>query len=435
MYQNTKPTFILTVYTIDLNGITHMVTYIHEITNSCNDKYSLLKYNKQNVTDILYKHAQLLYNEILSNFDTIDSCPIIEICRHICDSVNVAKKIADNVGRVFNNRDVSFKYMCHKCKLYVNTESHWIRHLLTATHNDRINMTENDLFNCRNCGKYFLSRSYLWKHNKTCKEIPKQTLRNIQHHFLYDIFNSNNEHVTQPVEHVTQPDATITKQDIINELTAIIREQNNAVFDKIIELCRPAISANINGNYNTTNNTNNTNCTNHITNNNHFNLNFFLNETCKNAITIKEFIENIHVGVETVEYTGRHGYVAGISKIITDELNKLGFQMRPIHCTDLKRETMYIKDDNGWEKDNEEKKLLNNTIQSIVRKNMKQINQWRIENPNCEINDSTEYNFEIDIMKECMGDFNSEKMDNKRICNQIAKNTYRELTALRASLP
>lgn len=204
----------------------------------------------------------------------------------------------------------------------------------------------------------------------------------------------------------------------MKELTNIIKDQH-AFQEKMIEVYKqPSITNNTNSHNKI--NTKNTNSHN-TTTNNHFNLNFFLNETCKNAITIKEFIENIHVGIDTVEYAGHHGYVEGISKIITDELKKLGYEMRPIHCTDLKRETIYIKDVNGWEKDNEEKEKLSKTINSVARKNMNEINHWRTENPNCELSNSKEYNFEIDIMKGCMGDFSSEKTDNKRICNRIAK--------------
>ena len=402
--------YILTVYKIIVReNDTHLVSHIQELKDSKDiDKISLLKNHKQNISEILFTHVEPLYNEIISIYGTIDSCQIIEICRHICDSVNIAKKIAEQLHRI-NNNDISCKYMCYKCNLYVNTEYQWIRHISSPKHYERITAPNNELFHCNKCNKYFLSRSYLWTHAKTCTKIPTPRLHIPQHHLVYDITHTNSQAIKQEI-----------KKEIIDDISTLLQDNNQVVIDKMAELHQTSV---INNHSNNT--TNNTNChnTNITNNNNHFNLNFFLNETCKNAITIKEFIENIHVGVDTVEYTGRHGYVAGISKIITNELNKLGLQMRPIHCTDLKRETMYIKDDNGWEKDNEEKEKLNKAIMSVVKKNMRQINQWRIENPNCEVNDSLEYNFEIDIMKECMGDSYSEKADHRKICTQIAKST------------
>jgi len=390
-----KLVYLLTVYKIINNNSMHIVSFIkqHKIQVS-NDK-QLLK-NKTKISEILYDHVKPLYSDILLKYKTFKKCPITEICRHVCDSLDSAKNISEKISKTLDNEDNLYKYNCKKCGIFTNHESRWIKHQLTKTHVQRITLDENELFNCENCKKCFLSRSFLWKHKNICAENSNKSLleNKIEYHTVYD----TNE---------------IVKQEIINELTNIIKDQQTEIQEKVLELHNTTTST-INSHNTTTTNNNNTN-------NNHFNLNFFLNETCKNAITIKEFIENIHVGIDTVEYTGQNGYVAGISKIITDELKKLGCEMRPIHCTDLKRETIYIKDQNGWEKDNEEKEKLNKTISSVARKNMNEINNWRTENPNCEVSNSEEYNFEISIMKECMGDFGSEKVDNKKICNRIAK--------------
>lgn len=393
---NVLSSYILTIYKVVINeNNIHIVSHIREPDKSGND---LLKYKKQNISGILHKHAILLYNEILSNYNSIDSCPLIEICRHVCDSVDAAKQIIANIITI-NNRDTSCKYMCYKCKFYTNTECHWLKHLFTTGHNQKINATKNKLFDCEKCNICFLSRTSLWKHKKTCQEIPNPPLHNVQHHIIYDISTDTDRQQAQ-------------NDDIVKELTTMVREQH-VVIDKIIELQKAPLNNNI---------TNTT--TNNITNNtsNNFNLKIFLHETCKNAITVKEFLENIHVGVDTVEYTGEHGFVAGISKIIIDELVKLGCNTRPIHCTDAKRETLYIKDENGWEKDNEEKKLLIKLIRIVAQKNIGQLNEWRRENPMCEVNDSKAYNMDINIMKQCNGN-NNETLDHKRICNNIIKAT------------
>jgi len=384
--------YVLNMYQINMdeNLPIHIISYIkkHEIRNfHDNEKYLLLKHMKPNICEIFYNNLRALYYDILTKYETFQKCPIIEICRHICDSIDSAKKISEQICRI-SQLCMTHKYTCYKCKISMDNEYQWINHQISKIHIERITGGKKKVFNCNNCDKIFLSRSCFGKHMNTCNEIPNKY--NIDHNII-----------------IADIEITNMKDEIITELTNIIQ-------DKIEESSKKNTNTNTNS-HNTTTTNNNT------TNNNHFNLNFFLNETCKNAITIKEFIENIHVGIDTVEYTGQNGYVAGISKIITDELKKLGCEMRPIHCTDLKRETIYIKDQNGWEKDNEEKEKLNKTISSVARKNMNEINNWRTENPNCEVSNSEEYNFEISIMKECMGDFGSEKVDNKKICNRIAK--------------
>jgi len=403
--------YILTIYKIIVNENSpiHIVSHIkqHKRSNFYNEKYLLLK-DKRQISEILCKYKESLYNDILSKYRAFKKCPITEICRHICESVDSAKSISEKMRKIPNEYN-SYKYNCYKCGVSTNFESHWIKHQLSRTHIERITFSENELFTCEKCEKCFLSRSCLWRHNKTCFEMINQQGINVEYHTIID------DDILTLNENKPREMVSITTEEIMKELTNIIKDQH-AFQEKMIEVYKqPSITNNTNSH-----NTKNTNSHN-TTTNNHFNLNFFLNETCKNAITIKEFIENIHVGIDTVEYAGHHGYVEGISKIITDELKKLGYEMRPIHCTDLKRETIYIKDVNGWEKDNEEKEKLSKTINSVARKNMNEINHWRTENPKCELSNSKEYNFEIDIMKGCMGDFSSEKTDNKRICNRIAK--------------
>lgn len=394
MNRNNQTAFVLTVYKILLNENEpiQIVSYIkqHDISTYENDKELLLK--KQKVSDILYNHIQPLYDEIISRYKDFKKCPITEICRHICDSVDnatrISKRISSNIS--ISQGSTIYKYTCEKCGIYTNSESHWIRHQLSITHSKRVSTDENNLFNCENCDKCFLSRSFLWKHKKTCNESPHRLV--VKNHMAYDISPQ-----VQPVD---------TSTEIVNEVVAIVQ-------DKLIDLYKtsPPVS-------NTQININN-----RTTNNNHFNLNFFLNETCKNAITINEFLENIHVGADTVEYAGINGYVAGISKIIIDELKRLGCEMRPIHCTDAKRETLYIKEKDGWEKDNDEKAKLSKAIRTVACKNILQMHQWRTENPRCEISGTEESNFEIRIMMGCNGSGN-EKMEHGRICREIARFAY-----------
>jgi hypothetical protein len=153
-------------------------------------------------------------------------------------------------------------------------------------------------------------------------------------------------------------------------------QQNQELQKQVIELCKS-------GTHNTITTTNtNTNC-----NNKAFNLNLFLNEQCKNAINLNEFMKNIEVSREDLMNTGQLGFVGGISKIIMDQLNGLGIHERPIHCTDLKRDVVYIKENNEWNKESDNVKL-RSVIQEVSRKSMGTLIDWKKENPDYADGDS-----------------------------------------------
>ena len=133
------------------------------------------------------------------------------------------------------------------------------------------------------------------------------------------------------------------------------------------------------------NNVTNNNTTN---NNQRFNLNFFLNETCKNAMNIEDFVSSIKVNLEDLEHTGRRGYVEGISNIFIKNLNNIEEHLRPLHCSDAKREVLYIKNNDEWIKETEEKPILTNAIKTIANENIKQISVWKQLHPGCTMSDS-----------------------------------------------
>jgi len=167
------------------------------------------------------------------------------------------------------------------------------------------------------------------------------------------------------------------------------------------------------------------------THNTQFNLNIFLNEKCKDAITLTEFVNSLDVGPHNVEYTGVHGYVAGITKIFMDGLRQLDVHQRPIHCTDLKREILYIKEDDAWEKDSPEKTKLKKALNTVVRKNMQQLKAWIHANPRCEILDTNEYHLHLKIMRQCIGgDISQEDSNNRKIIRNIAKEVMIDRTKL-----
>jgi hypothetical protein len=200
-----------------------------------------------------------------------------------------------------------------------------------------INLEKTQLFCCETCGKEYNDRTGLWRHKKKCNCVMKKA----------------------------DPDINI---NIDKELMIMLINQNK----ELLEIVK-------NGTHN--NNHNHTN-----SHNKAFNLNFFLNETCKNAMNITDFVDSIKLQLTDLMEVGEIGYVEGISKIIVKNLNNLDETIRPIHCTDKKRETMYIKDEDKWEKD-EDKIKLKKAVRSIANKNIRLLPQFREKYP--EYNQST----------------------------------------------
>ena len=165
------------------------------------------------------------------------------------------------------------------------------------------------------------------------------------------------------------------------------------------------------------NNSNNTNCNNI---NNSFNLQFFLNEKCKDAINISDFVDNIKLQLTDLETTGRVGYVDGVSKILIKNLNELDTYSRPIHCSDLKREVLYIKDNDQWTKETEDKPVLKNAIKQVANKNIKQISEWTNLYPDCRNSDSKKNNQYLNIVMNSMSGGSNEEQTNNLL--NIVKN-------------
>jgi len=165
--------------------------------------------------------------------------------------------------------------------------------------------------------------------------------------------------------------------------------------------------------------------TNSLNNNNNktFNLQFFLNETCKDAININDFVNNIKVELSDLENTGRTGYIEGISNIVIKNLNKLEQHMRPLHCNDVKREVLYIKDNNEWTKEVESKPILTKAIKTIANENIKQISKWKDNYPDCTNSNSKKNDLFLKIISNSMNGLTKEESDNNinKIITNVAK--------------
>ena len=229
------------------------------------------------------------------------------------------------------------KYCCKCCDFNASKKNDYDRHLSTQKHKNNISTTDDNekhakKHTCNYCEKEYNDRAGLWRHKQKCQEI------------ICDI----------------QQDDSSDK-----DLIMMLIKQNS----ELLEVIK-------NGTHNTTN-SNNT-----ITNKT-FNLQFFLNETCKDAMNIMDFVDSIKLQLSDLENVGKLGYVEGISNIITSNLKALDITQRPIHCADKKREVLYIKDEDKWEKEDEEKKKIKKVINRVVSKNQRLLPQFKEAHPDC----------------------------------------------------
>jgi hypothetical protein len=201
-----------------------------------------------------------------------------------------------------------------------------------------------------------------------------------------------------------------TTPELISLIAQLVKGQNG-LQESILEICK-------NGTHNTTNNTTNMNNSNNKT----FNLNMFLNETCKDAMNITDFVDSIKLQLSDLENVGEYGYVKGISNIIVKNLNALDVTKRPVHCADKKREVLYVKDDNKWEKENDENEKLRKMIKRVAFKNYKQITQFKAKYPDCNTSESKYSDKYNKIIIESMGgEGDNEKENEDKIIRNISK--------------
>jgi hypothetical protein len=198
-------------------------------------------------------------------------------------------------------------------------------------------------------------------------------------------------------------------QNKLLEQNKQLLEQNEEHHKQIIELAGKQGSNTINS-HNKTNN---------------FNLQFFLNETCKDAMNIADFVNSLQLTTDDFETTGKLGFIDGISRIFIKELKKLDTEKLPIHCTDFKRETVYIKDNDIWEKDNDEKKRVKWAIDKIAKLNYNQIQQWQEKFPECRENNTPENEYFFRLVKVALGGYGKEEQD--KFSEKIMRNVLKEV--------
>jgi len=272
-------------------------------------------------------------------------------------------------------------FYCEICAFNTSKKSNYNIHLSTQKHNILINTDDArkkmPKFDCL-CGKSYKHSQSLYNHKKKCNNeiIESKTEFSELKHLVIEVLKSNNE----------------------------LQKQNNELQKQVVELYK-------------NNNSNNTINSNNKT----FNLQFFLNEQCKDAMNMTEFINSVTLNLQDLEKVGTLGYVEGISSIIIKELRNLDIHKRPVHCSDIKRETLYIKDKDKWEKEDQENKKIKNVIKSVEHKNLKMINEWTKEHPfyrGSEEKDNDKY---LNIVLESTGGTGNYEEKGNKIIKKIAK--------------
>lgn len=311
------------------------------------------------------------------------------------------------------------KFFCEKCKYATERKSQYERHLLTAKHQKSYisykSVTEkvpksSKAFSCE-CGMSFNHRQNLYSHRKICKKIEINNDNN----------DTNNAAENTPIENEEKKEemdfegvSSDTIKEILKQNHEIVdllveeRKRNNELTNQLIEVSKEAKTVNNNNTIN--NNVNNT-----------FNLQVFLNEQCKDALNIQDFINSIQLSIEDLQETGRLGYVDGMSRIFVKALNNLDETERPIHCTDAKREVLYIKDQDKWEKESKHGNTIQKTLERIQDKNLSLIPEWRDKNPAFMDMNSKESDEYIKISMHTLGDNENPTKQNDKIIKNIMK--------------
>ena len=281
-------------------------------------------------------------------------------------------------------------FVCEKCNFKCSKQSNWSKHLLTLKHIKASDDLQNtSIFDAKNadtsficdCGKEYKHRQSLYKHKQKCEQPQQQS----QGESLNDIVSP--------------------------EFIMTLLKQNTELQQQLLELCKNGITNNSVNQVNSHNKT--------------FNLNVFLNEQCKDAMNIMDFVDSIKLDLSDLESVGKLGYINGISNIIIKNLKALDVHMRPIHCTDLKRETMYVKSQNIWEKEDEENKNIRRAIKHVAFKNIKNLELFQELHPDCLEYDSKHGDHFLRLRIEALGggssnvDYDSQTKMIKKIAKEV----------------
>ena len=284
------------------------------------------------------------------------------------------------------SHNIAKKYSCESCDYHTSNIFDFNKHKTTRKHIKSTTIddfsTQSVTYSCDKCNACYKERSGLWRHKKQCSQLSKNNV-STEPAFENSFVLAQREQLAQ--QEPPEPFDFSVMFELIKqnqEFKELLVEQNK----QMLELAGKI------GNTNNTQNIKNQN------NNNQFNIQMFLNEKCKDAISLDDFVESLQFNTQTAEYAGKHGFVNGITNIFMTGLKQLEVHQRPFHCTDAKRETLYVKRIDMWAKDGETNPTMLNAINDVSTKNMRQMPRWIEENPECQHSGTDKFEEQLRIM-------------------------------------
>ena len=329
------------------------------------------------------------------------------------------------------------RFRCEKCDFSCSKKSNYDKHILTRKHTNDDIMTANDdtkkstLYIC-NCGRKYRHRQGLCTHKKTCDMLstideddiggfaptmgglggfaPTENMIVLP----YEEKSTTDNHfsiLTNLVMEVVKSNLELQKQSVEAQKQSVeAQKQSTEVQKQLIEVCKNIQPSN--NNNNSHNNSHNTNT---------FNMQVFLNEECKDAINLSDFVNSFEIQLEDLESVGILGYAKGMSNMIIKELKLLDVYRRPIHCSDARREIFYVKENNVWERETPDNSTVKTAIRGLAHKNMGKLSDWRDKYPDCIQSDSIYNDIYINLMQEACGGRGDTATNNNKIFKNIIK--------------
>ena len=304
----------------------------------------------------------------------------------------------------------TYKHFCKWCYYYTDKKSSFDKHLLSRKH---ICNTDSTLCNekvadnlvCLLCNKEYNSRVSLWRHKKICKE-PAMDVENT----IIDASSNEVKLLTNIVIELVKNNTELQKQTSeLQKQNQDFQKQTNELQQQIIDVCQKIQPGNTTINNSTNNSHNKT-----------FNLQVFLNEECKDAMNMSDFINSIEIKISDLVNIGKLGYVEGVSNIIIKQLNDTDMNKRPVHCSDAKRETLYVKEENKWEKETQETKQMLTAVRGVNKKNYKLLSNWKETHPKCLDSKSNQCDDYMKIMSKVMdGDIENINKVIKKVAKEV----------------
>jgi hypothetical protein len=304
------------------------------------------------------------------------------------------------------------KFVCKFCCISCDKPNEWKRHINTIKHKSNENGENGNKETIKHvckCGKIYKDRSGLWKHSKNCKDDKKEInnkkeLYNTDESQLNLFIKETNDFKHLILDVVKNNFDVIKQNQELQIQNQELQKQNQEFQNKILDICQTS---------NITNNSHNNNKT--------FNMQFFLNEQCKDAMNIMDFVNTFQLQFSDLENVGKLGYVDGISDIIIKKLNEMDVYKRPIHCSDAKRDTLFIKANNVWSKETGNYDKLRLAIRYITKKNTDMLNPWCESHPGSMNSENYLNDIYLNIVTQAMGGKGGIEENENKIIKKIAK--------------